>query len=101
MMQSTNILQWVQNWFSNHCDGDWEHGEGIKIQSLDNPGWVLKISLKDTDFEDLEIQYVLFEVSEDDWYGIEVKNSIFNAAGDPSKLEFLLWKFKELVEQRI
>jgi hypothetical protein len=50
--------------------------------------------------EELEIEYSLVEESEDDWYGIAVKESVYKAAGDSTKLELLLWKFRELVENQ-
>lgn len=27
----------IQNWYIEQFDGDWEHDDGIKIQSIDNP----------------------------------------------------------------
>lgn len=30
-------VEWLQRWLLAQCDGDWEHGDGITIQSLDNP----------------------------------------------------------------
>jgi len=30
-------------WYEGHCDGDWEHGFGPEIETIDNPGWRLKI----------------------------------------------------------
>lgn len=91
------ILQWLQQWYKQQCDGDWEHSCGIKIESLDNPGWQIKINLEDTALEGYNIEYNLFEKSENDWYGFKIENNIFHAAGDPNKLKFLLEKFKELV----
>jgi len=35
----TNELKWLQQWYSEHCDGAWEHGFGITIETIDNPGW--------------------------------------------------------------
>jgi hypothetical protein len=35
---STELLSWLSFWFYQHCDGDWEHENQIKIQTLDNPG---------------------------------------------------------------
>jgi len=37
------------------------------------------------------------EISESDWYAIKIKDKKFQAAGDPTKLDFLLGKFRELV----
>lgn len=31
----------LDRWFSNRCDGTWEHHWGVSIQTTDNPGWLL------------------------------------------------------------
>ena len=95
---NNNILEWIQEWYSSECDGDWEHTYGIKIETLDNPGWVVNIQLHETEYEDIELDSGLIENSEHDWYSFRIENSVFNAAGDLSKLEFLLKKFREIIE---
>lgn len=40
-----NTLEVICNWFSSQCDGDWEHEYGIKIETVDNPGWVITIDI--------------------------------------------------------
>ncbi|MFE2849501.1 Imm53 family immunity protein, partial [Streptomyces scopuliridis] len=39
MSDSEPLLDWLQNWYTQQCDGDWEHEWGVKIATLDNPGW--------------------------------------------------------------
>lgn len=33
----------LQRWLDAHCDGDWEHQGGIRIENSDNPGWIISI----------------------------------------------------------
>ena len=40
-----DILQWLQTWFAQNCVDDWQHFYGIKIETLDNPGWHIDIDL--------------------------------------------------------
>ena len=47
-----NALQRLQDWYSAQCNGDWEHQQGVRIESLDNPGWALDIDLADTALAD-------------------------------------------------
>jgi len=42
------MIEWLQKWYADHCDGDWEHEYGIVIETLDNPGWSIVIDLKNT-----------------------------------------------------
>ncbi|WP_201783398.1 Imm53 family immunity protein [Brevibacillus reuszeri] len=25
------IIKWLENYYSSNCDGDWEHGYGIRV----------------------------------------------------------------------
>lgn len=96
-----DILKWIENWYQNSCDGDWEHGNGITIRTLDNPGWDLKIDLNGTELEGIEQEWRLIENHEQDWYGVKIEDGNYKASGDPNKLEFLLNLFKQLVEEHI
>jgi hypothetical protein len=92
------IINWISNWLLSHCDGDWEHEYGVKIETLDNPGWSVTIDLTDTELDHLDFETDIVETSDNDWYVYKVKNKQYFGAGDLNKLELLLEKFKELVE---
>src|SRR5664280_3839686 len=51
-----NELQQLQGWYESQCDGDWEHTYGLRIETLDNPGWSLTVDLEDTDLEAKEFR---------------------------------------------
>lgn len=93
-----DMLQWLQNWYQSQCNGDWEHQYGISINTIDNPGWSIKIDIYNTALEGLEINYQVVQVDEDNWYGFKADKYKFEAFGDPTKLETLILKFKEIVE---
>lgn len=38
----------IQSWFAERCNGEWEHEFGITIETLDNPGWRVRIDLAGT-----------------------------------------------------
>jgi hypothetical protein len=40
-----NALSYLEKWYRSHCNGEWEHAEGISIGTLDNPGWSIAVSL--------------------------------------------------------
>lgn len=93
------ILDWIQHWFKENCDGDWEQGEGIQITILDNPGWEIEIDISNTSIANINIEWILNENSAQDWYGVKIENQKFNASGDAGKLKFLLELFKEMIEK--
>ena len=97
-MNELSLLNWLQDWFLGQCDDEWEFHEGIKIFSTSNPGWSVEISLEGTAVEEVSIPPTLTKMSNDDWLSILVENGIFIGSGDPSKLAFILNRFKILVE---
>jgi hypothetical protein len=93
-----NTIEWLQKWYSNNCYGDWEHQYGIEIKTIDNPGWDVTVDLIYTAFQDLEIEMTNYNISESNWYCFKVTDGKFNGFGDPTKLETIILKFKEIVE---
>lgn len=58
----------IENWYRNRCDGEWEHDGGIRIATLDNPGWIIHVNFCGLDHRfDTSISSRNFERSEDDW----------------------------------
>jgi hypothetical protein len=51
-------LRFLENWYRQQCKGDWEQQWGVKIGTLDNPGWTIAISLKETRAEGRIVQSV-------------------------------------------
>lgn len=94
-----DILKWIQNWYKSNCNGDWEHGYGVKIETIDNPGWGVKIDLKGTKWENVKLDPIFVDKGDLDWYSIKLENNSFEAACDPDKLSFVLNIFKELIQK--
>jgi hypothetical protein len=42
----TDELAWLEQWYQEQCDGDWEHHCGVTIETLDNPGWLVQADLR-------------------------------------------------------
>jgi len=47
-MDHIDPLRALEDWYASVCDGDWEHTYGVKIGTLDNPGWTVDIDLRQT-----------------------------------------------------
>jgi hypothetical protein len=67
-MSSTS---WLQTWFVEQCDGQWEHIYGVRIETLGNPGWSVEIDLAETALEGLTKPVSLEERSDIDWISYE------------------------------
>lgn len=100
MNDSIGLLEWLMKWYQSNCDGDWEHQHGIKIGTLDNPGWYLEVSLEDTSKDGTVIPRQLIERSETDWVDVETKDNTFRAYGGPGNLAEIINLFVMFVEGR-
>ncbi len=87
-------MNWLIDWYASMCDGDWEHEYGVRIETLDNPGWMLTADLVGTPLEGREIEKTLDERSEDDWVATKTEGGRFLAAGGPKNLPELLAAFR-------
>lgn len=54
-------------WYASQCDGEWEHEFGLKIGTMDNPGWSVQIDLAYTGIDPASIAEHLERRREDDW----------------------------------
>ena len=57
----------LEKWYASQCNGEWEHGSGISLETIDNPGWHLRISLRDTKKQNAMLEWQKIERSETDW----------------------------------
>jgi hypothetical protein len=81
----------------SQCNEDWEHSFGVKIDTLDNPGWQVTIDLRATEWEELVVPRQLVERSEHDWLQTEVTGQKFIGCGGPGNLEEIIAAFLETV----
>ncbi|MFN9911239.1 MAG: Imm53 family immunity protein, partial [Pirellulaceae bacterium] len=69
-----NELEDIEAWYRAQCDGDWEHSWGVKIGTLDNPGWSLEVNLVGTSLEEASFEPLEHCIGKDsnpddeDWY---------------------------------
>ena len=93
-----DTLQWLQEWFRSQCNGGWEHTYVIRIDTLDNPGWGVRIDIYETELEGKAFEKIENLDEDDDWMVCEVKKGKFIGSGDTSKLEKILQVFKDWAE---
>lgn len=82
-----NDLATLQTWYARRCDHDWhERAEGIRIESIDNPGWHVVIDLRGTPLEHAPLEPVELDEWKHCWMTIRRNGTDFEAAGDPTRL---------------
>ncbi len=88
----------LQRWYSNHCDEDWEHSYGIKIDTLDNPGWILTVDLVGTELSEYSLPRTRVDRSEGDWVQSEISDGRYIACGGALNLEEIVLQFLNFAE---
>ncbi|MEU0544681.1 immunity 53 family protein [Nocardia sp. NPDC005978] len=94
MSEHEHVLDWLQSWYAAQCDGDWEHGWGVRIETLDNPGWLVEINLEQTDLEDQKYPRQQIDRSEHDWVHAWTAGQTFRLACGPRNLTEALALFR-------
>ncbi len=99
-------LTWLQHWYESISDIDLDSYNRARIETLDNPGWSVRIDLADTPFaahadETLIEQGVGSQADPDsnDWVYCFIKAGRFEGVGGPQKLTLILKTFREWVER--
>ena len=93
---SMTALARLEKWYAGQCNGEWEHNQGVTIESCDNPGWWIKIALKGTALENTSFERVAENVDADGtqqgprWVVCHVAGGLRQGAGDETKLEMIL-----------
>jgi hypothetical protein len=87
-------IDYLQVWYRAQCNGEWEHRYGVSIESLDNPGWGIRIDLAQTPLQDRAMEPIRQERSDTDWWTCEVVHNQFIGHGDASKLAQILAAFQ-------
>ncbi|MFJ1936875.1 immunity 53 family protein [Kitasatospora sp. NPDC088160] len=94
MSNSEHVLTWLQAWYADQCNEDWEHEWGVKIETLDNPGWSVSIDLEETDLEECEYPRHDVNRTPHDWVWAWTSDKIFHARCGPANLAEALTLFR-------
>jgi hypothetical protein len=87
------VFRSIQDWYAAQCDGDWEHEFGVKIATLDNPGWSVSIDLAGTALENAEFTEISNLAPQVDWINSKVQGRKFEGRCGPGMLEAVISSF--------
>jgi hypothetical protein len=90
-------IERIQAWYLAQCNGLWEHQWGIKIDTLDNPGWSVVVDLDDTPSANQHFATEDMQISETDWLHCWKKGTKFHGRGGPGNLGAILECFLRFV----
>ena len=86
----------LQDWYISQCDGDWEHQSGVRITTIDNPGWGIDINIAYLDHIDRE-EVITEYRSDSDWIDIRFSDDKVLAHCGPLNLEECLNRVLDIV----
>ena len=92
-----DLIKELEAWYHEQCDGDREHGSGVRVETLDNPGWHLQVNLEGTALESIPFAEQKVDCEhESNWIICARQGNTFDAAGGPRRLGdmigvFLAW----------
>jgi len=92
-----DTLTWLASWFVSQANGSWEHQYGIKIESLDNPGWCVTIELGDTSLLSKPFEMIQRDLGESDWMTCRIVEGKFEGFGDSQRLTEIIEVFRDWV----
>lgn len=92
-----DTLTALQHWYSSMCDGTWEHSFGVRIDTVDNPGWSVCIDLPNSVMQSFEPCSI--ERTEDDWLACKVADGCFKGYGGPENLTEILSTFLRWIQR--
>lgn len=92
-------LAWLQSWYLKQCNGEWEHEFGVDIETMDNPGWHLKVQIEGTALEGRRFDLPLVNgLNDRDWIKLNCDGETFEGMGGPSNLDEILNAFRRFAE---
>ena len=94
MQETLSTLERLSDWYLRHCDGDWEHGFGFSIKTLDNPDLSIDVNLADTELHHVPFAEIKDSYdSEDHWFICRRTEDCFEARGAATRFEDMLRVF--------
>lgn len=94
---SSEIVAWLQRWYLDHCNGDWEQSGGISISSM-RSGWCVSIFLRGTRLRHLNTLWRETPAGNTEWYCYRFTSGTFEGIGGPKSLPLLLHTFRSFAE---
>ena len=98
MFNTGDLISRLEGWYVSQCNGTWEHGAGVSLQTLDNPGWSLAVDIAETEWANRPFSRMRIDRSEHNWLQCWLENGRFHAVGGPLNLREMIETFLWFVD---
>ena len=96
------VLERIQAWHKAQLERGRDPSLGVRIETLrERPGWSVQIDLAGTRLSGLKLAPYKEGATDRDWLAYRIKNDRFEAIGDPTKLQALLYAFLDLADRTL
>jgi Immunity protein 53 len=96
------VLERIQAWHKAQVERGRELALGVRIETLrERPGWSVQIDLAGTQLSGLTLAPYKEGATDRDWLAYRIKDDRFEAIGDPTKLQALLFAFLDLADRTV
>ncbi|MBZ6377730.1 hypothetical protein B5C34_03425 [Pacificimonas flava] len=94
---------WLQSFYRSFCDGEWEHTNGCRIESLNNPGWVFEFDTFGTPLANTKFKTVTKNSinDPDGWIDLRRQDTMIQGACGPEDLTELVQHFRDWAEANL
>ena len=96
----------IIEWYQTHCNDVWEHQNGVRLETLDNPGWLLTVDLIHTDLQGRAMIEVREGIAPNNhpvsprWLHCSAIDNQFRGACDPTQVARLFEIFHQFRRQK-
>jgi hypothetical protein len=95
-----SIIKWLEDWYDSNCDGGWEHYyNSVKIYTIDNPGWRVKLNITETMYEDVVFNDIIIDRTDTDWLQCRKRDGNIDCAGGSKNLNEILEIIKKWMDE--
>lgn len=91
------LFKWLQEWYISVLDNKTNSSTRIKIDTMDNPGWIMYIDLSNTEHEYCNVEKMSITRSKNDWIVLHITDNIFTIYSGPQNLEEIISIFKHFI----
>jgi hypothetical protein len=76
-----DLINRIQKWYFQYCDGDWEHSDRFIIKTMPDSTWYFSVLLEGTHSENKFLKSIEIIKAKSDWYKCYVEDGYFKGEG--------------------
>ena len=95
-----NSFDWLQQFFLSNCDGEWEHEYGCTIETMSDPGWLIRFDLRETEHAAKVLEELEDRASPLAWLKCRMEAGVFEGQCGPRRLAECIDILRDVVEGR-